>query len=338
MDEKLKKGQVIKIKNETYVVVGMIEFVEDSWIWQEYKIKSDSGKIKWLSIEEDEGKKQYSIYEEKFNIPVKSSMDFNFQNKNYSLFEKGTAKVNSYFGAVDVDRNEKVNFSEYISDDKKSLISLENWSGEVEKSIGEYVDETDVVITNEVRDVKINSPKKRENIIVIIVSALCLLVPTFLALVGSFLSSQNTLTKFLEKSADFSYVTSVTNNENNQKAKVYKTDLSIDEAVKKIIDGAPEKIKKVTDASDDDGIGIFTNYEYAYVYKSEDNVTYVQVSKKKYVTEGTNAYRSRYHTRGFYRTYTTNSTNSSYDSYLSSARQQSINSRKSSGGGTSSGK
>ena len=64
----------------------------------------------------------------------------------------------------------------------------------------------------------------------------------------------------------------------------------------------------------------------------------MQVSKKKYVTSNCNAYRSRYRTRGYYRTYSTSSTNSEYTSYLNSARQQSINSRKSSGGGTSSGK
>lgn len=336
MVEKLKNGQVIKIKNETYVVVGMIEFQEDSWVWQEYKIKSNSGRISWLSVEENEGKTQYSIYEEKFNIPNTSSMQFDFQNKNYSLFEKGTAKVKSYYGSVDVDRNEKVNFSEYISEDKKSLISFENWSGEIEKSIGKYVDEADIKITDEVRAVKEN--KSKENKIAIIVSIIFIVAPIFLAVIGSFITSRNTLSKAIEKSAYFSYVTSVTNNENNQKAKVYKTNLSIDEAVKKIIDGAPESIKKVTDSSDDEGIGIFTNSEYAYVYESEDKVTYVQVSKKKFVTSGTSAYHSRYHRTGFYRTYTTNSTNSSYNSYLSSARQQSINARKSSGGGTSSGK
>lgn len=338
MAEKLKQGQVVKIKNVEYVVNGMIEFQEDSWVWQEYKIKDTTGKIRWLSIEENEGKTQYSIYEEKFNIPKAGSTNFTFQNQNYSLFEKGTAKVKSYFGAVDVDRNEKVNFSEYISDDKKSLISFENWSGELEKSIGNYVDAADIQITEEIRTVKITPTDKKASIMVAVVSLLFIVVPFFIGGIGSFISSRNTLSKFLEKSSDFSYVTSVTNNENNQKAKVYKTNLTVDEAVKKIIDGAPEKIKKVTDASDDEGIGIFTSAEYAYVYKSEDNVTYVQVSKKKYVTSGTTAYHSRYHSRGFYRTYTTNSTNSTYDSYLSSARQQSINSRKSSGGGTSSGK
>ncbi|MCR5145758.1 MAG: DUF4178 domain-containing protein [Clostridia bacterium] len=338
MIEILKSGQVIKIKNETHVVVGMIEFQEDSWIWQEYKLKSDSGRISWLSVEENEGKIQYSIYEEKFNIPVNSSMNFSFQNKDYSLFEKGTAKVKSYFGAVGVDRNEKVNFSEYISEDKKSLISFENWSGEIEKSIGKYVDETDIIITDEVRVIKADSSQKVGARIAVVLSILFIIGPILLAGLSTFIESRKSLSEVLEKSSDFSYVTSVTNNENNQKAKVYKTKLSVDEAVKKIIDGAPESIKKVTDASDDEGIGIFTSSEYAYVYKSEDNMTYVQVSKKKFVTSGTSAYRSRYHRAGFYRTYTTNSTNSTYNNYLSSARQQSINSRRSSGGGTSSGK
>ena len=338
MAEKLKMGQVIKIKNEAYTVIGMIEFEEESWTWQEYKIKNEAGKVKWLSIEEDEGKTKYSIYEMNFSIPVMKTMNFNFKNQNYNLFEKGTARVKTYYGNVDVDRYEKVNFSEYISEDKKTLISFEDWSGEIEKSIGNYVDETDIEITNEIKAVKINSTKKTESILVAVFSIFFLIVPIVFGGIGSFISSRKTISKFLEKDSNFSYVTSVTNNENNQKAKVYKTDLSIDGAVKKIIDGAPEAIKKVTDADDDEGIGIFTIAEYAYVYKSEDNTTYVQVSKKKYVTSGTSAYHSRYHSRGFYRTYTTNSTNSTYDSYLSSARQQSINARKSSGGGTSSGK
>ena len=338
MVEKFKNGQVIKIKNEAYVVIGMIEFQEDSWVWQEYKLKSDSGKVKWLNVEENEGKKQYSIYEMNFSIPIMKSMNFNFKNKNYKLFEKGTARVKTYFGNVDVDKNEKVNFSEYISEDKKTLVSFEDWSGEIEKSIGNYLDETDIEITNEIKAVKTTSPKKSESIIVVVFSMLFIVLPILFAGMGSFIASRKTISSFLEKDTNFSYVTSVTNNENNQKAKVYKTNLSIYKAFKKIIDGAPESRKKVTYADDDEGIGIFTNAEYAYVYQSEDNVTYVQVSKKKYVTSGTRAYRSRFHTRGFYRTYTTNSTNSTYNSYLSSARQQSINSRKSSGGGTSSGK
>lgn len=333
---KLKNGQVIKINNETFVVVGMIEFEEESWIWQEYKIKGNLGKISWLSVEEDEGKTIYSIYEEKFSIPVVNSMNFNYQNQNYSLFEKGSARVKSYFGNVDVDRFEKVNFSEYISENKTTLISFEDWSGDVEKSIGRYVNESDIEITNEVK--KVQTKTNSSSIFTVVIVSCFMILPIFCGCITSVIASRKSMSKFLEKSTEFTYVTSVTNNENNQKAKVYKTDLSVDDAVKKIIDGAPEAIKKVSDSGDNEGIGLFTNSEYAYVYKSEDDVTFVQVSKKKYVTSGTRAYRSRYHSRSFYRTYTTNSTNSNYNSYLSSARQQSINSRKSSGGGTSSGK
>ena len=145
--------------------------------------------------------------------------------------------------------------------------------------------------------------------------------------------------KIIEKDSQFTYVTSVTNNENNKKAKVYKTDLTIEDTAKRIIDGAPESIQKVNDNGDSDGgIGLCTKSEYAYIYKSEDDTTYVQVSKNNFVTSSTRAYRSRYRSNGYYGTYRTNSTNNTLSDYLSSARQQSINSRKSSGGGTSSGK
>jgi len=337
MNEKLKRGQIILIKNERFKVAGMIEFQEDTWIWQEYKIQSESNsRIKWLSVEENEGKIQYSIYEENYSIGNVKSLNFQYQNEEYSLFEQGTARVKQYFGGVDVDLNEKVQFREYINVNKDKLISIEDWDGEIEKSIGHYLNETDVVITQEV----VQMPKQASStgcaIFTFIFMGLFMIVP----IIGSLFTSRSAMSNFINKSSKFDYVTSVTNNENNKKAKVYKTDLTVEEAVKAIIDGVPEKVKKVTETSKDDdgGIGIFTSSEYAYVYESEDNETYVQVSKKNYVTSNCNAYRSRYRTRGYYRTYSTSSTNSEYTSYLKSARQQSINARKSSGGGTSSGK
>ena len=36
---KLKKGQVVYIQTEKYTVINMIEYKEDTWIWQEYEIK-----------------------------------------------------------------------------------------------------------------------------------------------------------------------------------------------------------------------------------------------------------------------------------------------------------
>lgn len=336
MKEKLKYGQIILINNKKYTVIGMIEFKEDSWVWQEYKIKSESAEIKWLSVEENDGQVQYSIYKETPFLKVQESLELNYQNEKYSLFEQGTAKVKSFFGNVDVDMYEKVNFKEYINESKEKLISVENWSGEVEKSIGNYLKNTDVTITQEINN---TLPKKSKvGMFAFWSLILCSIMPIFIIIFAAFSSIGPKINKFLDKSSDFEYVTSVTNNENNKKAKVYKTNLSLEQAVKKIIDAAPESIKEVRDDDESKGVGLLTRNEYAYVYEGEDDCVYVQVSKKSFVTENTNSYHSRYRNRGYYRTYTRSSASSRYSSYLSSARQQSINSRKSSGGGISSGK
>ena len=335
MNGKLKYGQVILINGEKYTVIGMIEFKEDSWIWQEYKIKNESSDIKWLSVEEDDGKVQYSLYTETPLIRIQESLEFDYENEKYSLFEQGTATVKSFYGNV-VDMYEKVNFKEYLNERKDKLISVENWSGEVEKSVGYYLKETEVTITEEIDK---SVPKmSKGSIIAILMLIFGSVFFCFITIIGAFAASNSSISRFIDKSSDFEYVTSVTNNENNKKAKVYKTNMSIEETVKKIIDAAPESIKEVKDDEETKGVGLLTRSEYAYVYEAENGLTYVQVSKKSFMTEDTNSYHSRYRNRGYYRTFTRSSTSSTYSSYLNSARQQSINARKSSGGGTSSGK
>lgn len=337
MSNNLKYGQIVSINNEKYTVIGMIEFIEDTWVWQEYKLKNPNYAIKWLSVEKNEGKIQYSLYTEKPFIRTSESLEFDYENEKYSLFEQGTAMVKRFYGNVDVDLLEKVQFKEYINEAKSKLISIENWSGEVEKSTGIYLNDTDVVIT---QDIDNNVPKSfnRGNILAIILTILLSVIFFVSTGIAGVISDRNVIVKFLDKSSDFKYVTSVTNNENNKKAKVYKTNLTIEQAVKKIIDAAPEKIKEVKEDDESDGVGLLTGSEYAYVYTGEDNLVYVQVSKKSFMTENTNSYHSRYRNRGYYRTYRIYNSSSSYSSYLNSARQQSINARKSSGGGTSSGK
>ena len=342
MSKILEKGQVVNIKNKKHIVIGMIQFKEDTWVWEEYKIKDEAGVISWLNIEEDDGITKYSVYKENYSLPNPYSIDFEYNNEKYSLFEKGTARVIKYFGSVDVDMGEKVDFKEFINESKNKIIAIENWAGEVEKSIGEYINESDIEITNIIEKVPISAQEKNGKItagITIAVFVIPMIIVFFTSIFSSFFAKNKSISKFLEKDSNFKMVTSVTNNENDEKATVYETSLSIDEATKKIIDGIPESIQKVTQASSvEEGVGIFTKKEYAYVYKSENNTTYVQVSKNKFVTTDSNSYKARYRTRGYYRTYRSTYTNSTYNSYLSSAKQQSINARKSSGGGTSSGK
>ena len=81
--------------------------------------------------------------------------------------------------------------------------------------------------------------------------------------------------------------------------------------------------------------GLQSKKEYAYVYK-EDGIVYIQISNFKYLNGGTTYHNSRSHY--YSRIYRNGVRSKGYTSYSSSARQESINSRTSSGGGTSSGK
>ncbi len=347
MEEKLKKWQIIYIDNVKYVVVNMIEYKEETWIWQEYEIKNDLNQTKWLSIEKCENNNiEYSIYTNYCGIINENELFFSANNTEYELYEKGTAIVKNYFGNADVDIGEKCEYIDYMSKDKKQILSITKWEGEIEKSKGEYIESSRVRITNEIDQAKIEMDKinkKNTNIASLIIYGIIFL-PMILSLVGPMISGifvNKSIQKYISKQNKYTYITSVTNNSNNKKAKVYKSPYKkIDETVKDIIDGVPEGITETIDADpsiEEDGIGLKTKKEFAYIYLENGSV-YVQVSDKNYVTNNTGTtYHNRYHGY-YYAAFNSNRSSSTYSTYRNSARQQSINSRTSSGGGTSSGK
>lgn len=371
----LKKGQVLYIDNDKYSVVNMVEYLErgeETWVWKEYEISKGIGINKWLCIEEVEnGKYEYSIYEPCHSRVDINELEFYYNGSKYELYEKGIETVKNYFGNADVDRYESAEYFDYISEDKTTIISVEKWEDEIENSIGKYIDESRVKITGEINSTSMsyantsasftNSPKedvgqKATKIFLIIMMLLIFLPIIFSLLSGIFVNKS--MEKYLDKSDKYKYVTSITNNSNKKKAKVYESTLTtIDATVKDIIDGVPEGIEKIvsdtesatnntisgqnllssnSSSTNEDGIGLQTKKEYAYVYKENEKI-YVQVSSKEYMNNSGTMYHSR-HYHHYYRTYTSEITNPTYTSYAYSARQRSINSRISSGGGTSSGK
>lgn len=351
MKDYLKMGQEVVIKGIEYSVFGMIKFKEDKWEWQEYKIVDKQNKVKWLNIEEDEGRLIYSIYEENYAIGNLSGSNVTVYGEEYTSYDQGIAYVCDYWGKVDVDRNERCSYREFINRDNTKIVAIEDWNGEIEKSLGVLLQEKDILITDTFNKAASSSflsssPSSglpMAKIVTIMVSVIVVIL--FGTIVSSGSIGGVPIDKFLKNSSKFEYVTSVTNSE-NKIARVYKTTLTVDEAVKAIIDGVPNGITKVADVPDttdddknDAGIGLFSKKEYAFVYTSEENLTYVQVSNKDYVNSSTGAYHSRHsHLSRYYRTYTSNSSSTTYSNYLSSARRSSVRSRSSSGGGISSGK
>ncbi len=347
MENKLKKWQIVYIEKVKYTVVNMIEYKEDTWIWQEYEIKHDAGAIRWLCVEKDENNKtEYSIYDKYYGDINENEISFSSQNTQYELYEKGTATVKDYFGNVDVDVGERCEYIDYISEDKSKVLSIEKWEEEIEKSEGRYIDSSKVRITNEIDTQKeemekINKKKGRiMSWIIYGIIFLPLIISVFSSLTSGLFVNKS-IQKYIDKQKKYTYVTSVTNNTNREKAKIYKSPYGdIDTTVKDIISGVPEGITDTIDTdpnTEEDGIGLKTKNEFAYIYLENGNV-YVQVSNKNYANNNTGStYHNRYHTY-YYATYNSNRSSYTYSTYRNSARQQSVNARTSSGGGTSSGK
>lgn len=176
-----------------------------------------------------------------------------------------------------------------------------------------------------------------------------------------------TISKYLKNTPSYTYVTSITGSQ-NEKADVYQTIGDVDWAARNIIDaieGNTVDVQQNTEEGDGT-VGILTKKEYCLIYTSEDGDTLVQISTRKYAyyndddpyrsdTRTRRYYRSYYYSRGYssdessystgsspYSGYTGDtlgsSTSDTYSSYSDSVRQASVNSRTSSGGGTSSGK
>lgn len=265
------------------------------------------------------------------------------QNMNYMKKERNSKKL---FWKCGCRYRRKCEYIDYMSKDKKQILSITKWEGEIEKSKGEYIESSRIRITSEIDQAKIEMDKinkKNTNIASLIIYGIIFL-PMILSLVGPMISGifvNKSIQKYISKQNKYTYITSVTNNSNNKKAKVYKSPYKkIDETVKDIIDGVPEGITETIDADpsiEEDGIGLKTKKEFAYIYLENGSV-YVQVSDKNYVTNNTGTtYHNRYHGY-YYAAFNSNRSSSTYSTYRNSARQQSINSRTSSGGGTSSGK
>lgn len=361
----------IRVEGHAYIVKGSIEFynTSDGCQWSEYKIKSlDSGIIKWLSI--DNTYNEYSIYDQ--YIYNKSFDNYNIDRSGYREVDSGMAKVIESTGDVDVDLGDIVEFKEFEDISESKIISIEIWEDETEYSKGYYLDKSSIkkVDSVEINNIsgKTNNIRKSDSSTIAIVAILIvgfLFFSAILAFKGN--SNFKRMSDVIMGDSNFYYETSITSDlDNNQKADVYSTKLSIEEAANKIIEAINGEVEDVQENSEDYSVAIMTSDEYCLVYKSEDGETLVQVSSRSYTySSNTSPYRSSYITRRYYRRYyytngytsdnsrysgnknayenyndgTVNiNPNNKYKTYSNSIRESSVGSRVSSGGGTSLGK
>lgn len=357
-----KVGTKLNINGLEGVVIGYIEYAnpqDGNKNWVEYRLRTPKGEC-WLSCDE--------IYNE-YSISWPANHVRGNIGPEWHKVDEGIQIVRSYAGDVDVDPGERADFIEYEDAEEEHTLSVEMWEDGTEYSAGKYIERQEIFVTG------YEEPKRRTDTIEQISKILGIMFAVFVVfcMFGGMFSGIGTkkISKYLKNSTFYTYETSVTGNE-NQKADVYKYYVSgtTDEVARSIIDGIEGQTESVTQKDDvtDEEIAIVTEKEYCLVYHPEDDAgkVYVQVSPRKYNYTSDNApYRSSSSTTKWYRSHYYSSSYSSdsssysktpsaysmysgdtvhnigngyFDSYSNSVRQSSINSRRSSNGGISSGK
>ncbi len=378
----LELNQEVKVEGVNYIVEGWIEFSaqSDGCSWREYKIRRKQGKqYKWLSI--DENYEEYAVYEMTHNTSLLEQAVL--ERDGYKKVDSGKASVLDYAGKVDVARGERVSFAEYEDSTEEKIRAIEHWKDETEYSTGYYLDEDEIVplerrayTTYNDENQKSNSRnssanyrtyrKSKQGVSSFNMMGIFIILAVIIASITA-LTSTKTISKYLQGSANFIYVTSITSDINaQQKADVYKTSLSVQSAAEAILSQVAKHVTNVDENAEGGTVAILTKKEYALVYTSEEGETLVQVSNRAYAYSSRNEpyhsrantslyYRHYYYDKGYmsdskryknatsgYEDYTDSgvevNTSNHYKTYTNTIRQQSTASRSSSGGGTSSGK
>lgn len=354
-------GAILKINDLEGKVIGYIKYAnpqDGNKTWTEYRLSTKIGE-RWLSVDE--------CYDE-YSISWPANEVRGQIGPEWHKVDEGTQVVQGYGGAVDVDPGERANFVEYEDEEEEKTLSVEIWSDGAEYSKGEYIEKEDIV------EIGYDATQKNKNSamkMVVTLGIVFIFLGVFMNSVSS--NKKNSISKYLDNSLSFAYVTSITGNE-KQEAKVYSYVPGItnttDDVAKIIINGIEGDTESVTQKDDtlDEEIAILTDKEYCLIYHPEDkeNEVYVQVSSRKYNYTSDNApyrssssdttwYRSHYYSSGYsadassykntpsaYTMYSGSTVhnigNGYFDSYSNSVRQSSVNNRSSSGGGISSGK
>lgn len=144
----LEESQYILIDKIKYKILNGVKYKEKSSYWMEYKLQNtESSKIYYLNVELSNKAILYEILKD---TKLQIKMNIIYNNTEYELYEKGDAKVETYFGMTDIGLNEKVSYYEYTNkEDKTKILSIEKWRDEVEISIGKIISLSSIKILKE---------------------------------------------------------------------------------------------------------------------------------------------------------------------------------------------
>ncbi|WP_293666567.1 DUF4178 domain-containing protein [Tepidibacter sp.] len=137
-------GDIVSIDELDYEVQGLIKYNDHGWRWTEYKLK-DGRKTYWLSIEQDDDI-EISLYEEVVAITSTALKVYTYKNIKYYMQEGSDAIVEDLQGNINAIKGEQVDYYEYSDEDDENLLCIEIWNGEIEMSIGRWIEDYNIEI------------------------------------------------------------------------------------------------------------------------------------------------------------------------------------------------
>ncbi len=301
----IKLNDSITVDLLLYDVVCVVECTDGTTTWKEYELAGQYG-TQWLRVFKNNGLK-VSIHRTIVNYKNINNEKIVYKNEEYTLNYNEKQKIINVYGITDMKREEEFEIYKYINDTGKT-VNIEIWEDEVKASIGEYIDETKVVIqqdqegryyrknTDEVKTeemMETNYERKKGNGMQKIAAWLSwgvVFIPLIIGMIfnlniGLTIDSKATkenIEAFLKQQGTFTYETSITNKyDPSIKVNVFGTKASIDDTTKLIIGEFSSTIHVKTD-EDNMRASILYDKASVLIYTRDDERTLVQVASIKF--------------------------------------------------------
>lgn len=133
----LKIGDIVQYLGGDWVVEGQLTFNDQGYTWTEYMLQ-DGDQVRWLSVEEDD-RVEVCWMEPVTDLEISGipPQQITYAATVYQLRESGTASM-TRIGTTLNKQAQRCQYYDY-SGDRDQLLSVENWNGDIEVSVGQQI-------------------------------------------------------------------------------------------------------------------------------------------------------------------------------------------------------
>lgn len=140
----LKPSDIVNIEGDDYEVEGAMFMNDEGWKWVEYKLKEGRSTY-WMSVEQDDELEIVLCKKAVVDIPSPPKK-LEYGGITYYLDEASNAQVEKTIGNMSVPVGKWVDYWDYYDKEEENAFFIEKWDGDIETSVGRYIEEYNVEI------------------------------------------------------------------------------------------------------------------------------------------------------------------------------------------------